>query len=159
MSPGGDGGADDGDEGEEVGFVHIEGGSDEAFEAGGPLGMGEDGGDDVDEIEGGGGEEESFEFFEAAFDDEEVNEEGGEGDGEEFVDMENFEGGGDAGEFGGDGADVGDEEDDHDDSCPAESEFFADEGGEAFTGDESHARSDFLGDGEAEGGEEEYPEE
>jgi len=51
------------------------------------------------------------------------------------------------GEFGGDGADVGDEEDDHDDSCPAESEFLADEGGEAFAGDESHAGADFLGDG------------
>jgi len=77
-----------GDKGEEVGFVHIEGGSDETFELVVHWGWARTGGDDVDEIEGGGGEEESFEFFEAAFDDEKVNEEGGEGDGEEFVDME-----------------------------------------------------------------------
>ena len=66
--------------------------------------------------------------------------------------------GSNTGEFGDDVAEIDKETGDHDEEGGAETEFFTDEIGEAFAGDDAHAGAHFHGDVEGDGHGNEGPE-
>ena len=78
--------------------------------------------------------------------------------GDVFADAENLHGRGDAGEFRHGVAQIHGERGDHHEESGAEAEFFADQVGEAFAGDDAHARAHFFADVERDGHGDQRPE-
>src|SRR5258708_7499981 len=161
LHPGGDGGANDADGHVDVGFVGPDAarGKLDGFDHGEvPVGAAENARHDVGDVEGAGDEEDFFDAFVVAFDDEGPDDEGADGDAHVFGDVEELHAAGDAGELGRDVGEVDDDEQDHDDEGDAEAELFADEVAEAFAGDDAHACAQLLYDDEGEGDGEHRPE-
>ena len=156
--PGGDGGANERGEGDEIAGVEMDAGDESHAGSENPIGMGEQRRKKIGQVEDAGNEEDDFDLAVVPFQNENPDEQGGDRDGDVFADAEDLRGGGNAGEFGDDVAEIDEEADDHDEESGAETEFFTDEVGEAFSGDDTEASAHFFGDVESDGHGDEGPE-
>ena len=156
--PGRNGGADESGEREQIAGVELDAGNRHGFGGHQPLGLGQDGGKEIGEVEAAGHQEDFFDLAVSAADDQDPDQRGGKGHGNVFADAEDLHGCGHAGKFGDDVAKVHEEAGDHHEEGGAEAELLADEIGEALAGDHGHARTHLLGDVEGDGHGNERPE-
>ena len=124
-----------------------------------PVGFGEKSRDRVGEIDQRKEQEDALDGLVFAAYDDGPDQRGADGDRDVFADTEDAHTRGEAGELGRDVAEVGEAEDDHGEEGHAQTEFFADEIGEAFARDGAHARGHFLHHDQSDGGGDEGPEE
>jgi len=147
LHPWGDCGADYSNNHEEIRLVaefgqtrRLEGGDGSLF----PRGMGEGSGEKVGDVKEGCGEENFFHALVLAFDHDEPDDHGADGNGDEARPAKELEAGGDADELGQDIAEVNYQDSEHHEEGDAEAEFFADKIAEAFACDRAHAGGHFL---------------
>src|SRR6185437_13997891 len=113
-----------------------------------PVRMREHRGDDVRDVQEAKEDEELFELFVVAVDDEYPDEHGDDRNRDPLADVKERGAGADAGEFADDVAEVAEDEPEHQHGGDAEAELFADELAEALACDDAHARGDLLRKGE-----------
>src|ERR1035441_5330469 len=113
-----------------------------------PIGLDQNSGDDVGNVEDAGEEEDLLDAQVVAFDQQEPDRDGRQRDGDVAADMEQLQGTGHAGEFGHHVGEVGQHQHAHQQEGDAQSELFADEVGESLAGDGAHAGTHLLDDDE-----------
>ena len=123
-----------------------------------PVGMGEDCGNRIGEVDERKREQHALDVLVGAADDHRPDERGTERNGDIFADAEHAEAGREAGKFGGDVAKVSEAEHCHRKESHAEAELLTDEVGEAFASDGTHSRGHLLDNNEGEGGRNKGPE-
>ena len=116
-----------------------------------PVGLGQDGRNDVRKIEAAGHQENLLDLPRAAPHHQNPDGHRGQRHGNVFADSKNLHGRRHAGEFRDGIAQVNGEGGQHHEERGAEAEFLADQIGEAFAGDHAHARAHFLADVEGNG--------
>ncbi len=117
---------------------------DGAVERRAPVGLGQEAGDEVGDVDGGERQEDALHLAVAAARHQEPDAEGDRRHGQPRRDVREAEGRGDARELGHGRAEVGDQEGEHRERRHPEAELLADERREALAGHGAHARAHLL---------------
>src|SRR5581483_1270573 len=153
----GDGGADGGDEEQDVLRIGAYSGHDRMAQHLPPIWMGEHGSDGIGEEDESEEEEDAFDAPVAAANDEPPHGQGHKGNDGVAAEAEEFSGGADADELGDGDAAVGDEQAEHSDDRPTRAEALANEVGKAFAGHGTHASALLLHRDHGKGDDDHHP--